>query len=1035
MRGTIKLAAMVASAALAGQSGTGWAAPETRPSIAADFAIGTQGPGCHAQGTPLGAARQSVFERKWSILCADVAVPVGAAYALRGTAETAQDALGRVAAIRAEPITCGDAAAALSPEGLSCTAARSGLSWRIYARKTAHGLLIVEGLAAYDAALRLALASLEQDRLVPGSVGIANLGASDSISLVKARARQGDASTLLGQGYRGNNAGAYAEAAEFFATAPTLFDDTVTAGDPDADASLREAVRHEALVNRALQQSNLGAYAQARRLFEEAAAMHLMDPVQARLARNYAAIDAINRGNLDEALTTLARPVPPFIPLAVADGSVRIDGSTARGLNSTPNTSISALLGQPTRLSPQDRATLIDAQGRQLRGTVLRLKGDTAKARDTLAGAYADAMGVQDGRVVSITRLRAQILSEQALSEETLGQTAAAEGHLRDALAMVQQGYPDSTSVNVVRARLAGFLARRGQRTEALAIYRALVDNVVARQGVLVGMENLMRPYFDLLSDAGTPETRDAAVVAALFQAGQLLESPAAADSLAQLSRQLEGGSDEAATLYRDSQGIARALERSRVEIARLSAMSDRNAATAAQIATLQAQQDQLAQAQVAVMDKLSAYPRYRAVASRTVPLADLQASLMPGEGYLKLLDVGGAFYGVYLDRQSARAWKIALPGEAIGKAVDTLRDSISLSIGGVQSTYPFDIDGAVALDKALFGPAQADIAALGHLVFEPGGAMLKLPITLLTDDAKGVAAYHARVADGGDEYDFTGIRWLGRTTQVSTALSAASFRDARKAPASAARRSYLGLGDNVAVGPVDRAQSIRSSDQAAADADCQWPLSAWNRPISDAELKDAAHAFPAGASELVTGAAFTDNAIKARGDLDAFRVVHFATHGLVTAPRAGCPARPALLTSFGGGKSDGLLSFAEIFDLRLDADLVVLSACDTASGAGFDAAQEAGLSTGSDQALDGLVRAFIAAGGRQVIASHWPAPDDYNATQRLFRGFYQAHGASIGGALMAAQRGLMDDPETSHPYYWAGFAIVGDAARPAPAR
>ncbi|MFD2579622.1 hypothetical protein ACFSTD_15625 [Novosphingobium colocasiae] len=369
---------------------------------------------------------------------------------------------------------------------------------------------------------------------------------------MKARARQGDAGTLLGQGYRGNNAGAYAEAAEFFATAPTLFDDTVTAGDPDSDASLRDAVRHEALVNRALQQSNLGAYAQARRLFDEAGAMHLMDPVQARLARNYAAIDAINRGNLDEALVILARPVPPFVSPAAPDGSVRIDGTTARGLNSTPNTPMSALLGQPTRLSPQDRATLIDAQARQLRGTVRRLQGDYAKARDTLAGAYGDAMAVQDGRVVSITRLRAQILSEQALSEESLGQNGAAEGHLRDALAMVQQGYPDSTSVNVARARLAGFLARRGQQPEALTIYRALVNDVTARQGVLVGMENLMRPYFDLLAGPDGQGTQDTAAVAALFEAAQLLESPAAADSLAQLSRQLEGGSDEAAALYRD---------------------------------------------------------------------------------------------------------------------------------------------------------------------------------------------------------------------------------------------------------------------------------------------------------------------------------------------------------------------------------------------------------------------------------------------------------------------------------------------------
>ena len=93
-----------------------------------------------------------------------------------------------------------------------------------------------------------------------------------------------------------------------------------------------------------------------------------------------------------------------------------------------------------------------------------------------------------------------------------------------------------------------------------------------------------------------------------------------------------------------------------------------------------------------------------------------------------------------------------------------------------------------------------------------------------------------------------------------------------------------------------------------------------------------------------------------------------------------------------------------------------------------------AGLATGGGEALDGLVRAFIAAGGRQVIASHWPAPDDFDATERLFNGFYKAKNASIGNALRTSQTSLMDDPLTSHPYYWAGFAIVGDAARPVPA-
>jgi len=165
--------------------------------------------------------------------------------------------------------------------------------------------------------------------------------------------------------------------------------------------------------------------------------------------------------------------------------------------------------------------------------------------------------------------------------------------------------------------------------------------------------------------------------------------------------------------------------------------------------------------------------------------------------------------------------------------------------------------------------------------------------------------------------------------------------------------------------------------------------------------------------------------------ELNDFRILHFATHGLVTAPRPGCPPRPALVTSFGGQGSDGLLSFREIFDLHLDADVVILSACDTAGAATSAASREAGIATGGNYALDGLVRAFVGAGARSVVASHWPVPDTYDATKRLISGLIEAKpGQPLADALGKAQLGLMDDADTSHPFYWAAFIILGDGAK-----
>ena len=163
-----------------------------------------------------------------------------------------------------------------------------------------------------------------------------------------------------------------------------------------------------------------------------------------------------------------------------------------------------------------------------------------------------------------------------------------------------------------------------------------------------------------------------------------------------------------------------------------------------------------------------------------------------------------------------------------------------------------------------------------------------------------------------------------------------------------------------------------------------------------------------------MTGAAFNDAALLSGSDsLDQYRVLHFATHGLVTAPRPDCPARPALVTSFAPDGSDGLLSFREIFDLKLDADVVILSACDTAGSATAAVSREAGIATGGNYALDGLVRAFVGAGARSVVASHWPVPDDYDATKRLIGGLVNARpGQPLAGALEEAQEKLMDDPE-----------------------
>ncbi len=389
--------------------------------------------------------------------------------------------------------------------------------------------------------------------------------------------------------------------------------------------------------------------------------------------------------------------------------------------------------------------------------------------------------------------------------------------------------------------------------------------------------------------------------------------------------------------------------------------------------------------------------------------------------------------FGMLVTPTAARAFRVEGTPDLLEEWVDTLRATISLIEDGENVTYPFDVETAHLLYRSLFGPVAGEMEGVRHLIFEPDGAMLRLPPNLLVEQEAAVADYRRRAAGpDADAFDFTGMPWLGRNRRVSTAVTPRAFRDVRAAPPSRAANDYLGFGQNAPVGTAALPTMVRSG--ADGDDSCGWALAAWNRPISADELLTARQALERGpgATDVVTGAAFTDTAILQRPDLDQYRVVHFATHGLVTPPRPECPARPSLLTSFGGPESDGLLSFREIFDLRLDADLIILSACDTAGQAGLFATEDVGLTTGGDFALDGLVRAFVGAGGRLVVASHWPVPDQYDATERLVGGLFTAQpGTGTAEALLTAQRRLMDEAATSHPYYWAGFAVIGDGTTP----
>jgi CHAT domain-containing protein len=162
-----------------------------------------------------------------------------------------------------------------------------------------------------------------------------------------------------------------------------------------------------------------------------------------------------------------------------------------------------------------------------------------------------------------------------------------------------------------------------------------------------------------------------------------------------------------------------------------------------------------------------------------------------------------------------------------------------------------------------------------------------------------------------------------------------------------------------------------------------------------------------------------------ASGTLGTYRVVHFATHGLLaseTELEAGGPAEPALVLTppeRASPDDDGLLTSSEILQLKLDADWVILSACNTAGGD----------RTGADT-LSGLARAVIYAGSRALLVSHWAV--DNTATVTLVSGVFKSlrgPGTGRGQALRSAVVAMIEGGnEGAHPAYWAPFMVVGEA-------
>ncbi len=327
-------------------------------------------------------------------------------------------------------------------------------------------------------------------------------------------------------------------------------------------------------------------------------------------------------------------------------------------------------------------------------------------------------------------------------------------------------------------------------------------------------------------------------------------------------------------------------------------------------------------------------------------------------------------------------------------------------------------------------------------------GALGLLPLSLLPTAPADVAV--------GAEPLFAAYRnvpWLARTHAVTMVPSAAALRALRQLPAGSSQREpIIGFGD-----PYFSAEQAAEAQQRTIETASlegtgievrslpfRLRAAVKTRKINSAdlpklprlpdtadELKSIALSLQADPAKVLNLGKDANERKVRETDLSRFRIVAFATHGLVPGDLNGLtqPALALTAPSVVDVDGDGLLTMEEVLPLKLDADWVVLSACNTAAGAASGA-----------EAVSGLGRAFFYAGSRALLVTNWPVHSE--SARELVSDVFkrQASGRrSRAEALRQAMVSLMDGPGYSragktlftyaHPLFWAPYALIGDGS------
>jgi CHAT domain-containing protein len=443
-------------------------------------------------------------------------------------------------------------------------------------------------------------------------------------------------------------------------------------------------------------------------------------------------------------------------------------------------------------------------------------------------------------------------------------------------------------------------------------------------------------------------------------------------------------------------------------------------------------------------------FPSYADLVDPKPPSVDqIKATLADGEAMLSF----------YFGRDASFVWAVPKTGAVafasinatsgeIESKVRKLREALEPQAAMISDIPPFDLKLGYELYSLLLQPVEAGWKQSKSLIVVTNGALGLLPLSLLPTAQAQI--------DPNDDPLFSSYRkvpWLARNYAVTMVPSSAALRTLRQLP-----QGKPGRGELIAFGdPFFSAEQAAEAEQAdvpikvaeAAPVTTRgMPLKRRSSPklegVNSAELamlprlpdtaeelKSIALALQADPSKVLKlGKDANEEAVKTM-DLSGFKVLAFATHGLVPGELNGL-TQPALALSapaVAGVEGDGLLTMEEILTLKLDADWVVLSACNTGAGSGAGA-----------EAASGLGRAFFYAGTRALLVTNWSVHSQSarELVTDLFKRQADDPKLTRGEALRQAMMALADGPgylgadgktefAYAHPLFWAPYSIIGD--------